>query len=92
MKRRNLHHMLWKASDYRGSYAQVRNLPCAKVMLDREVHRVLHRLYNYPKRISAEDAALLVHRHRNRLCACWEMEDAIEVDMLNIHDLEGGER
>lgn len=89
LSRRNEHHLLWKAADYKGSYARVRLLPCCRVMLDREVHRILHKLYDYPKRISPDDADLLVSRHKRRECACYT-QDGEAVNVLGINQDEGG--
>ena len=72
-RRRNNHHLLWPASDYRWLvYKQARTLPCCQVQIDIEVHRVLHKLYDLPRKISDADARKLIERHEKKQCACYD--------------------
>lgn len=84
-RRQNLHHMAWPRHDYNGIRKEARNLPCMKIMLDIEVHRVLHDMYNFPKLMKVDDAKLLVERHSAKVCACFT-RDGIPVQILSINE------
>lgn len=84
-RRKNLHHMVWPKRDYNGIRKVARALPCLQVMLDVEVHRILHDMYNFPKLLKIEDAAFLVEHHRSKACACYDQNGNINVSILDIH-------
>lgn len=87
-RRMNEHHMAWPRRSYSGIQKEARQLPCMKVMLDIEVHRVLHDMYNFPRLMKEEDARLLVDRHRARVCACYDRDGQILTNMFTINGEE----
>lgn len=86
-RRQNEHHMAWPNKAYRGIRKEARQLPCLRVMLDIEVHRVLHDMYNFPRLMREEDARLLIDRHRAKVCACFTKEGVL-TNMLDINSQE----
>lgn len=87
-RRKNLHHMAWPKRDYNGVRKEARALPCLQVMLDVEVHRVLHDMYNYPRLMAMEDAVFLVGRHKNKVCGCYDRSGN---ELINILNINGGD-
>jgi hypothetical protein len=87
-RRKNLHHLAWPRTQYNGIRKEARLLPCLQVMLDIEVHRVLHDMYNFPKLMKVEDAKLLVERHKARVCACFDRNGVQVVNILAINRRE----
>ena len=71
-KRSNNHHLVWPRTQQSGIRKIARSLPCLQVMLDIEVHRILHQMYGVPKPMPLEDAQWLIQRHRERVCACFD--------------------
>ena len=83
-RRKNCHHLAWPNHDYHGIRKIARDLPCLKVFVDIEVHRVMHDMYNFPRLMNIEDAKLLIERHNAHVCACFT-RDGVEVNMLAIN-------
>lgn len=84
-RRKNNHHLVWIARAQTGLRLQVRNLPCCQVMLDIEVHKVLHKIYLPPKLMTDEDARHLLNRHATGACACFSPL-SVRVNILEIND------
>ena len=84
-RRKNLHHLAWPKRDYNGIRKEARALPCLQVMLDVEVHRILHDMYNFPRLMRVEDASFLVARHRDKACGCFDQNGNKATCILDIH-------
>lgn len=83
-RRANNHHLLWPRRNYNGVRKQARNLPCMQIMLDAEVHAILHRLYGQPKQLPMDDAVFLLSRHTQKLCACYSPQgELINILLIN---------
>lgn len=89
-RRQNEHHLAWPRHNYNGIRKEARLLPCMRVMLDIEVHRVLHDMYNFPRLMKIEDAKLLIDRHRAKVCACYSKDGEL-VNILDIHERGEGD-
>lgn len=88
--RTDVHHLLWEERSHKGLRRVCRALPCLKVPLDVEVHRVLHQIYTQPRLIPADLAQRLIIRHRTQQCACYTQE-TVETNILHINHVESAE-
>lgn len=84
-RRKNLHHLGWPRAQHSGIQKVARELPCMKVMLDVEVHALLHRLYGVPRIIPVEDAKHLIARHQAEVCGCYDRSGNVESNILYIN-------
>jgi hypothetical protein len=87
-RRRNNHHLVWPRASQTGIRKAVRQLPCLQVLLDVEVHRILHQMYGVPRQMSSDDCNLLLSRHQDRLCACYSPDQRDNINILAINEQE----
>lgn len=73
---RDKHHLFWPRRNYKGKYERrFRNLPCNVVLLDEQIHSLLHTLQRPPGKPTHNEMLEAIHRHENQLCGCYFQRD-----------------
>jgi hypothetical protein len=85
MPRSNQHHLIWPKSQQSGIRKTLRELPCAIIKIDEEVHRALHLIYDLPSQIPTDVAQRLVDRHRDKACSCYDPRQSTPRHVLEIN-------
>ena len=68
---RNRHHLWYTRKQYTsGISKKFRGLPCNIILIDAEIHKLLHAHQRPPSKPSAKEMTLFVERHNAGLCSC----------------------
>jgi hypothetical protein len=68
-----VHHLFWPRSLYleKGGIAwRFRNLPCCKVLIDPDIHKLLHAMQEPPTPPNIPEMKAAIDRHKKQECGC----------------------